>query len=482
MNRILYASDCLKILQDKTELPDESVDLIYLDPPFNSNSTYNLPFKGKYKSAMPVEAFNDTWHWTDENQAQFEDMEADLFTRHIADVIRFAQQVERGPASLSAYILNMATRLLAMKRVLKNTGSIYLHCDPTASHYLKLVMDAVFGSRNFRNEVVWCYSTSGRAKRHFARKHDIILYYTKTARGYWGDYRIPVSPEYLESHYRQTDSEGRRCRIRVDAGKTRIYYPEEGMICNDWWEIPYLNSQSQERMGYPTQKPLTLLERIIEASCPPDGTVLDPFCGCGTTIHAAEALRRKWIGIDISSFATGLVRKRMLDYFPNLTGQIEMRGEIPLSIEDARALAHRDKFEFEKWACGQIGAEGLYKNPGEPGADGGVDGVLKFYRIRPEKKLKPEYAIVQVKGGHVTADSVRALRTTVNRFEATAGVMVCFDQFMGTVENQRGKETFRDALGVYPVIQGYSVENLLAGKPLKLPLYGRGQRGVRLNL
>lgn len=159
---------------------------------------------------------------------------------------------------------------------------------------------------------------------------------------------------------------------------------------------------------------------------------------------------------------------------------ISMEGEIPLTVSDARALSQRDSFEFEKWVCGHIGAEGMFHDPGTPGADGGVDGVLRFYRIRPEKKLKAEYAIVQVKGGNVAPDAVRALRTTVDRFEVTAGVMVCFDQYMRTVENQRSQEIFTDALGTYPVIQGYSVENLLANVPLNLPLYGLRRQGARL--
>ena len=208
--------------------------------------------------------------------------------------------------------------------------------------------------------------------------------------------------------------------------------------------------------------------------------VLDPFCGCGTTILAAESLGRKWVGIDISTFATGLMRDRILEKFPLLTSNDLVLQGVPEVVSDAKELARRDSFEFEKWVCGRIGAEGMFHDPGTRGADGGVDGVLKFYRIREEKKLKSEYAIVQVKSGHVTPDAVRALRATVDRYEVTAGVMVCFDQYMRTVENQRSRETFRDALGTYPVIQGYSVENLLADVPLNLPLYGLRRQGARL--
>ena len=237
---------------------------------------------------------------------------------------------------------------------------------------------------------------------------------------------------------------------------------------------------ARDRTGYPTQKPDPLLESIIESSTKKNDLIIDPFCGCGTTILAAESLGRRWIGIDISTFATGLIGERVLEKFPNIAPDDLVLHGVPETISEAKALAERDKFEFEKWVCGRIGAEGMFREPGTRGADGGVDGVLRFYRIRTDQKLKPEYAIVQVKGGHVTPDAVRALRTTVDRFEVTAGVMVCFEQYMRTVENQRSSDIFCDALGTYPVIQGYSVENLLANVPLNLPLYGLRRQGARL--
>ena len=235
-------------------------------------------------------------------------------------------------------------------------------------------------------------------------------------------------------------------------------------------------------MGYPTQKPLALLERIIRASSNEGDTVLDPFCGCGTTVHAAESLHRKWIGIDISKFSTGLIRDRILHNFKYLnTDDIDLRGT-PDSVAEARKLARQDPFEFEKWVCGYIGAEGMFREPGEKGADGGVDGVLKFFPVREGKKVKPEYAIVQVKGGNVSPDAVKALHETVRRYEATAGVMVCFADQLGTVENQRVKATFSDAWGSYPVVQGFSVESLLSDGQLDLPLYGYKRRGAMLGL
>ena len=485
MNRILYAADCLAILDDEAALPTHSVDLIYLDPPFNSNSRYNLPFKGRDKAARPVEAFSDTWHWRAEDKAILHDLDANPRTRPLAAVVKFAQTVEQmsgrraSKSSLSAYLLSMAIRLLPMRRVLKDSGSIYLHCDPTASHYLKLLMDAIFGHKNFRNEIVWCYTGNSTPKSNFLSKHDIILFYAKSKSASFNPQHVPYSAATLR-RYNHIDEDGRRYKMSSLRNGLEKIYIKDGKPLEDWWaDIPVIRSK-KERLGYPTQKPLALLERIIKASSRPGDLVLDPFCGCGTTIHAAEQLKRRWIGIDISPFATGLMRERIVDHFPAIQkSQIALRGT-PDTVAAAQALAQRDQFEFEKWVCGTIGAEGMFHEPGTRGADGGVDGLLKFYPLRPDKKLKPEYAIVQVKGGRVSPDSVRALRETVARFEVKAGVLVCFEKYMPTVENQRSHDTFQDAFGIYPVIQGYSIESLLKDVPLKLPLYGGRRRGAAL--
>lgn len=250
-----------------------------------------------------------------------------------------------------------------------------------------------------------------------------------------------------------------------------------------WTDIAPIHSQGSERLRYPTQKPLALLERIIKALSNQGDLVLDPFCGCGITIHAAERLNRNWVGIDISAFSIGLMRERILRHFGNLTTDDVLVRGVPVNVAEAEELAHRDKFEFEKWVCGAIGAEGMFHRPGTRGADGGVDGVLKFFPFRLGKKPKPEYAIVQVKGGNVTPDAVRALKATVDQFKATAGVMVCFSRYMRTFENQRSRATFRDDSGTYPVIQGLSIEDLLAGYRPDLPLYGiRRWEDMRLDL
>ena len=248
-----------------------------------------------------------------------------------------------------------------------------------------------------------------------------------------------------------------------------------------WTDIGPIAAQARERLGYPTQKPLALLERIIETSSNEGDLVLDPFCGCGTAVHAAERLGRRWVGIAISTFAVGLMRGRLLRNFELLTTDDVLVRGVPVTVADAEALAARDKFEFEKWVCGAIGAEGMFHDPGTPGADGGVDGVLRFFPFRMGQKPKAELAIVQVKGGEVEVDAVRALKTTVDEFGATAGVMVCFNRHMQTVENQRVRDTFNDGAGTYPVIQGLSVEDLLADKRPDLPLYGYRPRGGRIS-
>ncbi|MBC6428556.1 MAG: HNH endonuclease [Cellvibrionales bacterium] len=250
-----------------------------------------------------------------------------------------------------SYLIYIAVRMLEMRRLLKPSGSVYLHCDPTMSHYLKLVMDAIWGRQNFRNEIIWCYSTSGRSKTFFAKKHDVILLYSLSNEA-WKNYTIPVSQKYLDSHYRQFDENGKRCRIRVDAGKKRIYYPEEGMTCNDWWmDIPYVNSQSKERVGYPTQKPLSLLQRIIKASSNEGDMLLDPFCGCATAPVAAEQLGRQWVGIDISPKALDLVRTRLQDGPEKLSLVIIPRTDIPQRTDMGPVPKYNCK-ENRQWLYG----------------------------------------------------------------------------------------------------------------------------------
>lgn len=300
-NRTLWTQDNLNVLRG---MNSASVDLIYLDPPFNSNANYAAPIGSQAAGAE----FRDTWGLNDINLAWHGIIKQEYPALY--SLLSTVREVHSD--SMMSYLIYMSIRIIEMRRILKDTGSIYLHCDPTASHYLKLLMDCVFGKGNYRNEIIWCYSTSGRAKKGgFAKKHDVVLFYSKTGKFNWPGYKIPISQKYLDSHYKQFDEKGKRCRIRTDHGKARIYYPEDGMTCNDWWEIPSLNSRAKERTGYPTQKPLAILKRIIRASCPLDGVMLDPFCGCATACIAAEIEQRQWVGIDISSKAYDLVKDRL---------------------------------------------------------------------------------------------------------------------------------------------------------------------------
>lgn len=480
LQRTLYGNDCLNVLNDQLALPNGSVDLIYLDPPFNSKGNYNLPFIGKDMDFKPVEAFWDTWTWGKDEEEFLRDLSSGPRTRYLADIVTLAQhlgatgEMGKGGRALAAYLVNMAARLLPMRRVLKDTGSIYLHCDPTASHYLKLLMDAIFGQGNFRNEIIWRIGwVSGykTQKRGWIRNHDTILYYLKTTAG-MGAFNKEYIP-YPKGYLRRDGQPPRGKGIPI----------EDTWNCSsgDVLDSIMIKSFSGEKLGYPTQKPVALLERIIKASTPPQGVVLDPFCGCGTTLHAAESLGRQWIGIDVSKFSVGLVKGRMVDNFK--LSNIVTYG-VPTTIAEAEALAAQNKFEFEKWVCGEIGAEGMYHRPGTPGADGGVDGVIKFYPLRMGKKVSAELAIVQVKGGQVTPDAVKALKTTMAHVGATAGIMVCFERYMQTVENQRYRGVFSDSVGTYPVIQGLSVEDLVNTdkhhRPLDLPTYGYRPKGGRM--
>ena len=298
----IWTGDNLPILRG---LNSETVDLIYLDPPFNSNQTYSAPIGSEAAGA----AFKDTWTLNDTDDAwhgEIADKDHGIYQAISASEFTHGK-------SMKAYLIMMAVRMLEMRRVLKPTGSIYLHCDPTASHYLKLLMDAVFNRENFRNEIAWCYSIGGRPKNDFARKHDVILRYVLSDSFTFNSDDVRL--ERKKTHMREEiDSEGNVWQIKRDAKTGKIYrYPvKAGALCPDWWiEIEQLNRAEKERTGYPTQKPLALLERIIKASSNKGDLVLDPFCGCATTLIAAERLGRRWLGIDLSPKAVELVKIRM---------------------------------------------------------------------------------------------------------------------------------------------------------------------------
>ncbi|MBA7532881.1 hypothetical protein ES705_25111 [subsurface metagenome] len=300
-SNLLYYGDNLKIIRE--HVPDNYVDLIYLDPPFNSKATYNILFQETtdLASEAQITAFEDTWHWGHEAEKTYQEIINKAPANIVEVIIAFRKFM--GNCDMMAYLIMMCIRLVELKRVLKDTGSLYLHCDSTASHYLKILLDMVFSKINFRNEIVWCYRQGGRGQRSWARKHDTILYYVKGKDWIFNGDSVRVPYEGTGGYV----SKGRN----IVGGKEYKLNPL-GKIPEDWWDIPALTPTSKERLGYPTQKPEALLERIIKASSNEGGVVLDPFCGCGTTVVVAQSLKRKWIGIDITHLAINLMKWRLI--------------------------------------------------------------------------------------------------------------------------------------------------------------------------
>ncbi len=507
----LFYGDNLDVLRNHIE--DESVDLIYLDPPFNSNANYNVLFKspdGK-QSQSQIEAFEDTWHWTDAAEAAFDDV---MRSGHsdAAEMLRAMRSMLK-ENDMMAYLAMMAVRLIELHRVLKPTGSLYLHCDPTASHYLKMLLDAVFGVKNYRNEIVWKRTSShSDVSVGFGSVTDTIFLFNKGSNPLWNKIIMPLSKEHVASKYSLKDANGRHYSTRdlrspsprpnlhyVYKGyqphpngwsisrekmeqydkEGRLYFPKEQSgrirlklyldeaqgqpLQNLWDDIPPINSQAAERLGYPTQKPVALLERILKASSNEGDVVLDPFCGCGTTIHAAEKLNRSWIGIDVTHLAIGLIRDRLRDAFPQAT--FDIYG-VPRDLAAARELAANDKHEFQLWALSLINAQ-PYKG-GRKGADGGVDGYIWF---QPDGR-NHEKAVVSVKGGeNVDVKMIRDLIATVDREKAKVGVFVTLTEPTRPMKTEAAAAGFYESPnhGRFPKIQILTIADLFAHQKPHLP-------------
>ena len=504
----------------REHVPDESVDLVYLDPPFNSNATYNVLFKEQTGEASPaqIRAFNDTWEWTHEAQRTFEQeiIENPAATPAVKEMISAFHQFI-GANAMMAYLVMMTPRLVELRRVLKPTGSLYLHCDPTASHYLKILLDAVFGKQNLKNEIIWRRANSHNDPRRFGRIADTTLFYGKTQGVTWNTQYVPYREEYYESHFSQ-DDDGRYYRtVPLDAprhgvgspnllyqwqGKspasTRTWavrrevmeqYEREGRLRytrtgtptllqyadempgvplqNIWADIPPVNPQARERLGYPTQKPQALLERIIQASSNEGDVVLDPFCGCGTAVAAAHKLNRQWIGIDITHLAVALMKHRLRTAH-NLTPvqDYAVVGE-PADVGGARALADQDRFQFQYWALSLL--EAMPREQGKRGADQGVDGILHFI---DGPRRTAQKAVVQVKSGHVSAPHIRDLKAVVDREKAALGLFITLEKSTSPMRKEAVSAGFyhsdiwqRD----YPKLQIRTIQELLAGTGFDLP-------------
>ena len=471
----LFFGDNLEILEDRTRFPDASVDLIYLDPPFNSNADYNTLFRhadGTPAAAQTL-AFTDTWKW-DEKAAHvlwdFQSGGIDAPEAVVNAVVSLHKLL--GNSSMSAYVLMMTPRLLQLRRVLKSTGSIYLHCDATASHYLKILMDSVFGARNFRNEIVWCYTGPGRTLRHFPRKHDTILFYAKGPNNFF-------DREAVRMPYKNLSTDQGRGIIFGEAGqlknpKVRRSYLERGKVPEDWWDERHhgmtpVGRIKNERMGYPTQKPLALLERIIKASSNQGDLILDPFCGCGTAVVAAQKLQRRWIGIDITHLAVDLIRQRLKDEKVR-ANSYEIVGS-PTTIQEARALFAKDPFQFEHWAISRL--PGIKRNDRQRG-DKGIDGIGRYKTDDQQGFAK---CVVQVKGGKkAVVAEMRDFRHVVEANNADFGIFLVMDEKAATAgvkESALEAGFYKTAQGVFPFecpkVQVCSIEAMFADRPPLLP-------------
>jgi site-specific DNA-methyltransferase (adenine-specific) len=512
----LYYGDNLQVLRDS--IATESVDLIYLDPPFNSQANYNILFKSSKgrQSQAQVEAFVDTWHWNEIAESAFDEV-LKSGNSEVSEMLRAFRSFLK-ENDMMAYLTMMAVRLLELHRVLKPTGSLYLHCDPTASHYLKILLDAIFGAEMFRNEVTWKRTTTHSDSKTWSRVSDTLFFYTKGNKFTWNTPRNPHSEAYIADKYSNDDGDGRLYQLdnmtspnprpnmmyewkgfvfpekgwryssetmaKLDS-EGRIWYPrlkngsldttkrprlkryldemEGGVMGDIWTDISPINSQAQERLGYPTQKPLALLERILEASSNEGDIVLDPFCGCGTTIHAAQKLKRQWIGIDITHLAISLIEKRLKAAFPGIT--FEIHGT-PKDLEGAQALAAQNKYQFQWWAVSLVDA--VPYGGKKKGADSGIDGFIYF---KPDGKIS-EKAIVSVKGGeNVSVAMIRDLAHVVDRENAKIGVFITLAEPTKPMRTEAIKAGFFESrFGKYQKIQILTIEELFAGKKPDIPL------------
>ena len=472
-NRTLYFGDNLEILREK--IPEESFDLIYLDPPFNSNRNYNVLFKeGLQDSPAQVQAFEDSWHWTREAQEVFEELAGGVRppkTKINADTVNLMQAMEKlvKHNDMLAYLTMMTVRLIELRRVLKSTGSIYLHCDPTASHYLKLVMDAIFGKQNFRNEIIWCYRGAGYPQNDFGKRHDVILRYSKTDNYIFN--LDAVREEYAEATKERFKHYIGNVRRGGDFGQQELH--PLGRHPDDWWQIQPIAPSAKERLGYPTQKPEALLEKIIKASSKEGDWVLDPFCGCGTTVAVAERLKRNWVGIDIAMLAINLISHRLRDGLKVGRNEIFIDG-IPSDLAGAKALAEKDRFEFEYWVLDLVNAIPAQSKTKENmrGADKGIDGVITIVKSVKSGKKELGKILVQVKSGGVHRDDIATLKSDVQREKAEGGVFVTLErptQPMRTEAVEAGTFRVDYSQENLPKIQIMTVEELLNGKKLDLP-------------
>jgi site-specific DNA-methyltransferase (adenine-specific) len=421
--------------------------------------------------------------------------------------------------------LNSKLKLVELHRILKPVGSLYLHCDPTASHYLKILLDTIFGAENFVNEIVWKRSdakgdASGQGAKHFGRVNDILLFYSKRFNSHiFHPQFTPMDEEYIAKWYRHIDSEGRRYKLDNMLGPggaakgnpqyevmgvTRYWrYSRERMeqliqegrviqtkpgtvpmykryldetkgvpLTTNWSDIRPIHGWANEKLGYPTQKPLALLERVVLASSNPGDTILDPFCGCGTAIAAAQKLGRDWIGIDVTHLAITLQKYRLKDNFDLVAGRdYQVVGE-PADLASAKQLATDDRYQFQWWALSLVGAKPLGgesdSKQGKKGKDKGIDGVINFVEVKGE----PRKVLVQVKSGKVKSGDIRDLYGTIEREKAAIGIFITLEPPTKDMEQEALSAGFYTSplwQKDYPMLQILTIEQLLGGTEVKMP-------------
>ena len=465
-NRTLIRSDNLEAMR---EFPDESVDLIATDPPFNSKRDYFVPYRderGQEPDTL-VRAFTDTWRWGEAAEKAYRELIVDIGGQ-VADTIQGLRQF-LNETPMMAYLVMMGIRIVEMHRILKDTGSLYLHCDPSAGHYLKIVTDAVFGVENFRNEIVWCYSRPSAPKqRQLSRVHDIIFWYSKGKQWIF-------NPDLIRQPYAESSRarEGYSAQVsKVASGSVEL--DSKGKFPESWLYIPPLKGNSHEYMGYPTQKPIALYKRIVAASSNEGALVLDPFCGCGTTLMAAENLNRHWIGIDLTYLAIGAVRQQFERLFPQHRDSVTTIGT-PENEEQALVLARTNPQAFEEWCVTHVLK---FKSNAKKVADDGIDGTFRFPLGRQKGRQAFGKAVAQVKGGNYTLGHIRDFRTAMQNQDADLGV------FVVTSPPSNGIRTEASRTGTYhhplfdmeaPALQIYEIQDYFSGILPRLPL---GERAL----
>jgi len=466
----LYYGDNLEILRDHRKIKDETVDLCYIDPPFNSKRNYNQIYNnvGEEDRAQ-AQAFTDTWKWDDLANAGYAEILANAegrFQPQLVDLIKGLHPVLK-QGSLLAYLISIALRITEIQRVLKPTGSFYLHCDPTSSHYLKLVLDAVFCSQAgmFLNEIDWCYASGGVSKRYFAKKHDVIFLYAKTKSYKFNTQYRPYSAGTMERGLTA-------CKKEMNEA---YEFHTKGAVMSDWWSdiTPLLSPTSFERLGYPTQKPEALLERIIAASSDEGDLVLDAYCGCGTTVAVAQRLKRKWIGIDITYQSISLMLRRLEKAFgAKIVDQIKLDG-IPRDMASAGALAHKKddrlRKEFEKWAV-QTYTNNRAVIHEKKGADGGIDAVAYFLTAKDNSAK----IVFQVKSGGTGRGDVAKLRGDMGRENAELAVLITLEEPTrdAVAEAKKAGQYLHKMMGQsYDKIGIVTVKEIVeGGKRLEIPM------------